>query len=228
MRLNNLFTAVVLTALAAPASAEEITLSDLTVPKEAQEAAIQSLQIFRQLATAPNQPDIIAGGPGAAAEVSLGVPIQDSVIRLSEFRKWDGKDPSTLVHLTGRLIFPIVSKGGDRQITQSSMTLAKRDGLWKAVEFGSVAEALSRTRIEENIMGTAPKAPGANPPLVFQVRFRELNISFLASQVDDALLFTSMETVPSLELELGKTGPARDVLLRLQPIADKLEPGAPN
>ena len=159
----------------------------------------------------------------------LGAPIQDSIIRLSELRKWDGKDPSAVLHFTGRLIFPINSIQGDKPFPQSSMTLVKQDGeWWTAVEFGSVAEAQSRARTEGRVLDSTPTGPGSEPPILFQVRFREMRLIFVAKQVDKALFFSSLEPVPSIGLEPGQIANARDVLLKLQPIAAKLVPGAPN
>jgi hypothetical protein len=227
---NNLLvtTPLIFFLVVSSAASDELNHDTLQVPKDARAAALNSLQTFRQLASAPNKPDIIAGGPGAAADVSLGSPVQDSIIRLSELRQWDGKDPSSLVHLTGRIIFPIVSRAGDRQITQSSMTLAKKDAEWSAIEFGAVAQAQLRDRIQEKITREAPGAPGGNLPAIFQVRVPTLNLTFLASQEDDRLYLTSMDDIPSIKVTDGQKIPAVEMLSELQSATRELTPGAPN
>ena len=92
MTFNNLLWLIPLSLLlSANAVADELSASRLSPPKEAEAVAQESLSTFRQLVAAPNKPNIIAEGPGAAPSATLGSPMQDSIIRLGELRRWDGK-----------------------------------------------------------------------------------------------------------------------------------------
>jgi hypothetical protein len=175
------------------AHADDLTTPSLPPPKEAQAVAWQSLSTFKQLVAAPNKPEIIADGPGAAPSVSLGSPMQDSLIRLGELRRWDGKNPADLIHFTGRLIYPIVTKADGEEVTQSSMTLAQTDGKWTAVEFGSVAQAKTRGEIKKELFKEKPQGPGGSEPIVFQIRVPALNVRFVASEDNGNLTLTSMD-----------------------------------
>jgi hypothetical protein len=208
--------------------ADEITADKLQVPEAAQAAALGSLGVFRQLATAPNNTDLIAGGPGAAADLRVGTPVQDSVIKTGELSRWDGKDPKNLIHLTGDVIFPILGGMGDDDVTKSSMTLAQADGKWSAVEFGAVAQAQLRDRFKKQIITEAPGAPDGKLPAVFQVRLPSMNITFLASEEGEHLFFTSLDNIPSIKVKEGEKLTAREVLLRLRPAAQEPPPGAPD
>ena len=229
MTFNNIFWLIpVSLLLSANAVADELSASRLSPPKEAEAVAQESLSTFRELVAAPNKPNIIAEGPGAAPSVTLGSPMQDSIIRLGELRRWDGKNPTPLIHFTDRLIYPIVTRNGDQEVIQSSMTLAQTDGKWTAVEFGSVAQAQRRGELKRELFNEKSQGPGGSEPLIFQVRVPALNAKFVASEENNSLTLASMDDLPSVGLSMGQKGSAQEILRKLQEFASSVEPGVPN
>jgi hypothetical protein len=209
----------VIVALGVPALAEMPTGGQLMVPEGAQQAAVKSLQIFKQLAAPANGRSLALEAPGAQ-HATLGAPIKDYIIGLASLQNWDGQNPATLLHATGRLIYPIVTNG----MTQSSMTLAKTKGEWTAVTFGSPSEAKSRSLVQKTLNASAP---GGNVGAI-QVRVPALNAVFIAQKVEGKLELTPIVSQPSLGIEAGKTEQATLLLLRLQPAARQLNLNTPN
>jgi len=187
----------------------------------ADKAAIESLQTFRQLVTAENAPSYGFDSPGSAAVATVGPPLKDSLIRLDSLKKWDGKEVGDLITPTGRIIYPIASHGNPG----SSVTLGLREGKWVPVAFGNARESQSRTTIRNQIL---TNAPGGTAPQLMQVRVPALNLTFLAYTEDSELIFTPLQTVPSMELSAGKPEPAFNVLRRVQKTALKLNSDLPN
>jgi hypothetical protein len=185
-------------------------------PDGAHQAALQALSTFRQLAvpTDNNPNGHIALGlnvPGEADHAGIGAPVNDYIIGLIALQKWDGRDPQALLRPTGRVIYPITTDG----VTRSSVTLAQKNGQWTAVVFGSADEAQARSRIRANL---SAQGPGGDE-VGMQVRIPDFQITFLAQRNGQDLQFTPISTLPGLGIEAGKTEPARQLLLRLQPEA---------
>ena len=210
-----LIAAVALVILPATAMAQLSTSGQTEEPPGVRAAAVQSLQTYRRLALSSK-----FGAPGAAAQAELGSPIYDYMIGLDALAKWKGDDFSSLLHPTGRVIYPITSNGEP----QSSVTLSKKDEGWHAVEFGSFNEAKARSEAQEAIAGSGP----GGQPAKFQVRVSALNVSFLASQLAGKTMLTAMGSQPRLGIEAGKTEPAMQVMLRLQHFAREINPDVPN
>jgi hypothetical protein len=192
------------------------------VPAGARQAAVASLQTFRELAAPQENAEKMGlDTPEQASQTALGNPIQDYLIGLSDLKGWDGRDPAALLRPTGQLIFPITTEGA----TRTSVTVAQVKGTWKAAAFGSPNEAQARSRVRESL---GSGAPGAAAGATIQVRVPALQAVFVAQQVGGELQFTPIFSLPGLGLEAGRTEPAREVLLRLQPAARELNPNVPN
>jgi hypothetical protein len=200
------------------------------VPDEARAEAINSLQVLRDYGRVNQEKNLASGGrvgvpiseeiaPGASAqETFLGDPLVDYVIGLTDLQNWNGANPDTILHSTGRVVFPIDSKEGAR----SSVTVAKTGDQWSSVNFGSYSEAQSRGKVLKD------QAPGGNAAKAIQVRVPTLHLTFVAYRKDGALEFTPISNVPKLGLAAGVTEPAKEVLLRIQPAARKLDPNGLN
>ncbi len=68
---------------------------------------------------------------------------------------------------------------------------------------------------------------GTNEPNVFQVTIPAMNLIFLATAARDVLLFTPIRTWEDLGLIAGKAEQAREILLRVQPTAKRINGDAP-
>jgi hypothetical protein len=194
-----------------------------TAPDAANRAANQSLETFRELVTPENAKAYGFEAPGAVASANVGSPVHEAVIGLDSLKKWDGENVESLIKPTGRLIYPIVSKDG---ISRSSVTLRLKDGEWSPVSFGDSREAHIRSDIRSAIDQNAPA--GAPKPQVLQVRVPALNLNFLAQRKDNIVLFTSLQSIPSIDVKAGTTESAKDILTRVQSMAMKVNSDVPN
>jgi hypothetical protein len=192
-------------------------------PDVANKAANQSLETFRELVTPENAKAYGFDAPGAVASANIGSPVHEAVIGLDSLKKWNGENVESLIKPTGRLIYPIVSKDG---ISRSSVTLRLKDGGWSPVSFGDAREAQIRSDIRSTIDQSAPA--GAPKPQVLQVRVPALNLNFLAQRKDNIVLFTSLQSIPSIDIKTGTTEPAKDILTRVQSMAIKVNSDVPN
>ncbi len=204
------------TVMAAISAAAAQTSSQ--APEEARQAAAKSIQTLEGYEAARiTGPSVPAPGAG----MSLGEPFHDYIIRLDDLKNWDGKDASALLHSTGRYVYPINMRG----IAQASVTVGMSHGQWTCLRFGTRQEAESRSFIEENLRRDAP---GSHAGTGIEVRLPTFHVSFIAQRTGGELQFTPTKSLPKYDLEAGKTEPARKVLLRLQPAAQKLDPDQPN
>jgi hypothetical protein len=214
----------ILLAQAAPSDAggQTFTGSEFNAPDAATKAAAESIQIFKQLVTPDTLPSYAFQSPGSVEKATVGAPMRDALIRLDSLANWDGKNVEALLTPTGRLIYPIITDA----TTHSSVTLALKDGRWSSVSFGPTEEAQTRQNI--NIDIRSKSAPGGPPIQTMQVRIPALNLAFVATYNNNAVTFTSMQSVPDMQLKVGEEEPASNVLARIQPFAKKLDPNRPN
>ncbi len=195
--------------LAVPANAQAPNDDQLVTPHAAISAASGSLRLYSEL------------HPSAAKQnLTLGTPVYDYFIRLDEFKEWDGKDPSKPLHSSDEIIFPIQADG----TIASEVTIASRGGQWKWAAFGPSNEAQLRSRY---FNFAKSQVPGTNEPNVFQVTIPAMNLIFLATAARDVLLFTPIRTWEDLGLIAGKAEQAREILLRVQPTAKRINGDAP-
>jgi hypothetical protein len=206
------------------AEAQSVAQAELTpAPDAANKAASASLETFEALVTPENAKTYGFDFPGAVASAQVGPPVHEAFIGLDSLKSWKGEDVDGLIKSTGRLIYPIISKEGT---ARSSVTLQLKDGEWVPVSFGDVRNTQIRSEIRNQIDKNVP--PGGEQPQLLQVRVPALNLNFLAQRKDDDLLFTSMQSVPSIEIKEGTTEPAKDMLTRVQTIAVKVSSDVPN
>jgi hypothetical protein len=185
----------------------------------AHDAATKSLQVLRNYNLSKQ-----ADAPGGNPETAVGAHFHDYIVGLEDLKKWDGKDATSILHPTGRIIFQINSKSGAQPV-QSSVTVAKTGDTWNYVAFGTPKEAQARS----DVLGkTTWTTSAANPADMQQVRVPSLHANFIAQRVNGVLQFTAINSLPKLNIEVGQTEPAEKVLLRMQPAAQKLDPNALN
>jgi hypothetical protein len=180
------------------------------VPDAARQAAIKSLHDFDNY-TKSKRPN----APGGLVDsgTSLGQQFRDYIVGLDDLKQWDGKDPASVLHPTGRIVFQIHDKKSPDQV-RASVTVVKAGDTWDYVSFGTSQEAKARS-----------DARGfGNSAEMLQVRVPSLHASFVAQKVDGVLELTPIDSVPKLGIESGKTEAARDLFLRLQPTVQKLDP----
>jgi hypothetical protein len=144
----------------------------------------------------------------------LATPLPDLFVPLTALREYqDSRDPATLLQPSGEMLYPVIADGAVR----SSVTVKQQDGAWKAVSFGSplLSKALDSTRT-----AILKKAPGTASTDVFAVRIPALNLVFVGHFADKTLMLTPVADTPELKLRAAVTEPARDVFLRLKPVAE--------
>jgi hypothetical protein len=190
--------------------------------EDANKAAVGSLQTFEQLVTPENVKAYGFDSPGSVVKSKVGQPVRDYVIALDSLQKWDGKDASSIIKQTGRMIYPIYSNG----TTNSFVTIAFKEGRWVPIAFGDTREAQMISRIRDKINADAPG--GGNIGTVTQVRVPALNLKFLANTVNSELILTPMQSVSALDITSGKGELATAVLRRVQKSAVTINPDAPN
>jgi hypothetical protein len=209
---NFIFLTISGMALTVSASAQAPTAEQLATPPAASDAAEGSLRAYTLLH--PSAP----GGEKVTA--TIGNALHDYYIRLDELKAWDGRDAKRLLHPSGELIYSIKVNG----ITASEVTVANREGQWKVIAFGPDNEAKSRSAYFETFK---VKTLGEGDANVFQVTIPALNATFLAGEFRGSLFLSPIKSQPSFGLEAGKSEPATDILIRLQPAAKKVDPDKP-
>lgn len=217
-------------ALAGLSFAQAPSPAQLKESKQAHSVALKSLNTLRQLIMSPDELRAL-GAPkatiralsapaGASQPLEIGHPLKDYIIGLKSLTEWNGKDVSTLLHPTGRLVYPVLTRG----IARLSVTLSRQDNEWKAVELGAPFETDARASAQFMI---AREAPGAEQN-EFQVRVPALNVVFIAFQQKNRLYFSAIYPRPSLGIKSNKPEQATEMMLHLQPIAKGLRPDVPN
>ena len=197
------------------------TKLEVSIPDQVSVAANKSLETFRALAAGPEDTRTLGlNAPGEASQADVGSPMADFMIDLTALKNWDGNDPTKLLRATGQYVYPINVDGE----TRTSVTIAKVRGEWKPAIFGSPDEAQARSQVRKSV---ASNAPGGGSPIV-QVRVPAFNAVFVAQQTKDQLDFTPLESLPDLGIKAGDTEPAKQVLLKLQPIAKEMDPDVPH
>lgn len=182
--------------------------------RESEDAAQGALVTLGKLVTEENAARMGFSGPGEAKQSKLDDPLVDFMIGLSELQRYqEGEDPAKLLVPTGAIIYPVGVGGAN----VSSITLKKQGDEWKPASFGSPRTAEAAGTARQNVLSKSQVAPSE----LFQVRIPALNLAFLGYMADQTLMFTPLHDFPGYGLEAGSTVPAKDVLLRLKPEAER-------
>lgn len=158
----------------------------------ARDAAVKSLDIYRQLA-APDA-DRIDAGPGGPPPPPMGIgdPLKRYSIGLNDLVNWDAKDPAGLLRDTGQYLYSVKSAGTQ----ESTMVMSLVNGQWQATQFGAPYETMERTQALRIIAAL----PGGKS-LPFSVWIPALGLSFVGYQQNNELFFVPVHARPELGLE---------------------------
>jgi hypothetical protein len=181
------------------------------VVEESSPVARSSLATFGKLVSPENAVRMGFANPAEVQRAQLDNPLGDYMVRLDELSQYHGADPSSLLHSTGLVTYPV--KVGEK--VQSSVTLRKQDSQWKAVSFGS---PLLTTALHDARDGVVKRERRASQDF-FQVRVPALNLHFVGHMVDGKLMLTPVRDIEAYGLKKGDTQPAAMIFAKLQPEA---------
>lgn len=217
----------ILALISGQAMAEAPTRDQLRAMTEQTRGVAQaSLGTFARLLTPENAPRMGLRAPSDAAKARLGAPLVDHIIGLTDLQAYDGtRDPAALLRRSEQVVYPVLVDGEPR----ASTIVARQGNEWRAVSFGSpvatgASEAARRAIARDAAQGGTR---GAAPSETFQVRIPALNLVFIGQNGDGTLLLTPTVDAPESGLTAGRTEPAREVLLRLVPLARAQDPSLP-
>ncbi len=180
----------------------------------AQTVAEEAMKTFSLLINEKNSKSLGFDNPEQLHQATLGIQIQELMIRLDELKKYEaGQDPFQLIHNTGRLTFPVLV----REQTLSSITLSRKGENWEVISFGGP----NNIRMLNEMRAKLAKEEGLDLSDYFEVRVPSLNVTFLARTLKERLLLTPLFRDPSYEFESGMTLPADAALMKLVPAARK-------
>jgi hypothetical protein len=200
-------------------AAEDSEPSLPAVPREAAPAASKALATFSKLVTAENYEQMGFGSPEEVKTATLGVPAMEFFVQLDSLQNYqNGQPPADLLSGGARVVYPVLVKDTPR----SSLELVKRKEEWRAASFGdaSFIRQLSQVREEK------AKELQISLSAFSIVWVPALHLYFLCHEQSGELMLTPINDDERFGFVTGKSLPATQVFLTIQPTA-KATPDLP-
>jgi hypothetical protein len=183
------------------------------VARDSAVAAKQSLSTLAALSHGENATRLGFRTAEEAAQSDLGAPLSDFIVGLDDLRAWQpGKDPMSLLHPTGLVVYPVTVGGAVR----SSLTLVKQGNEWKAVSFGAPAQTQAVAGTRDGVARAGVAAAST-----FQVRIPAFNLVFIGYLTGGRLALAPALDVARYELTRGIPVAADTLFTRLKPFAEQ-------
>lgn len=183
------------------------------VAQQSASTAKQSLSTLSALARGENATLLGFRTTAEAEQAELAAPLSDFIVRLDELRTWQaGKDPMSLLHATGLVVYPVMTGGAVR----SSVTLQRQGNEWKAVSFGAPAQTQAVATTRDGVA-----RGGVAAASTFQVRIPAFNLVFVGYLSSARLTLAPVLDVPRFELAKGRAVAADALFTRLKPLAEQ-------
>lgn len=180
---------------------------ELQTFSDAQSAATRALDTFRKLVTRDNFKELGFESLDEASAAALGEPRRVFDVRLDQLREYrEGTDADRLLNDANRIVYPVVV----REQVRSSISVEKKDGKWRAVDFGNTGLAKQISATTRAM--AANQRPEDTPVLVHVLPF---NLYFLGHHLESRLLLTPLADYSTFNLKAGTTTPANDVMAAL-------------
>jgi len=147
-----------------------------------------------------------------ASRATLGVPLQIQMSKLLSLKQFTRKsDAQSFIIDTGSTIYPLLVEGK----VKSSLTVTKdrKTKRWHTTEWGS-----------PKLIGLIERARGMRPQSSLVVLIspqNPLGLRFIGERQTGKLLLTPIANIPRISLEAGEQRPAREIFLRLVPVANE-------
>lgn len=194
--------------LGAQLSQGRTLLMDTTATQAAVPAARQALRTLARLVTQENARSLGFNSAAEAAGATLGVPVQELMVRLDQLRAYtQEQSPMVLLRSNDRLVFPVLVGNA----TRSSLTVSREGSGWTTHSFGAprYARELDGLRAE---LGQREALPANR---YFEVRVPALNIAFLGRIRNGELFLTPITGDSRFGFQRGATLPARQAFVRM-------------
>lgn len=177
-------------------------LMDTVATQAATPTARQALGTFARLVTRANARSLGFNEPADVATATLGVPIQEVMVRLDQLVGYrPQQSPMTLLQSNERLLFPVLINGS----TRSSLTLSRQRNGWVVHSFG----APGHSRTLDALRGVLAQREGLPPENYFEVRVPALNVAFLGRIRGGDMFLTPLADDRRFGFERGGTISAR-------------------
>ena len=184
--------------------------------------AAESLKSFQMLVIQQkNYREMGFESPEELDKMTLGDPLQVFKVRLDQLKEYQpGSDPNKLLTGGDQFTYPVFANNQLR----SSITVARTEGGWKAVSFGSPTRVrlISKARPGGGTEGARIQPAGS-----FVVEIPAFNLVFVGHQAEGTLMLTPVLDNASLGLQAGVSLPADRVFTTMIPAA-KAHNGQPS
>jgi hypothetical protein len=180
--------------------------------QETQPIAIQALANLKSLPHITSAPGGDQNLLQNLSSPTLGEGFGVRTVNLSDLRSYKSDvDPSTLLKSKAKVIYPVLSSG----LLASSMTFERGGEQWKPPIIGrrNFITLLSRAR---DATSKTLKLPSSN---CFTLEIPEVNMYFIGCRAEKQLMLTPIIKDSELGFDADHTVPARDVFIKLVPIA---------
>lgn len=184
------------------------TLMDTVTTQAAVPSARQALVTFASLVNPANARSLGFNNSAEVASATLGVPIQELMVRLDQLRAYrSDQSPMPLLQSNERVIFPVLVNN----TTRSSLTLSRQGSQWTVHSFG----APSYTRGLDALRAELAQRDAVPANSYFEVSVPTLNVAFLGRIRAGEVFLTPLATDTRFGFVRGSTIPARQAFGRM-------------
>ena len=192
----------------AASSQQRTPLMDTLTTQSAIPAARDALSRFGQAVTRQNAASLGFDSPDQIGRATLGIPIQELMIRLDQLRQFSqNQSPLMILRNTDRVSVPVLLNN----VTRSSVTVTKESGTWTMYSLGSPTYARSLDALGADLSRREGLAANA----YFEVRVPALNVAFIGRSRGNDLFFSPVSPDSRFGFVRGQTMLARDALARM-------------
>ncbi len=216
MRYSIYYLMLLLCLCVVPAQAQTIEQGALRMHHE--KAATMAFKSLNDLAQLAKQVDVRTLGFNNLDQVlaaKLGQPIADVMVRLDELREYrPGDQVKSLLHVTGRLIYPLEV---DRMARSAMVLSLNKSENWTLESFGGASQIGMLTELRKQLANQE----GRSQQDYYQVRVPALQLMFLGIEQNGEEYLSPLFDMPVHGMAKGKIYPASEVLEKLVDAARK-------
>jgi hypothetical protein len=200
-----LVTCFLIAAFAAPGGSQQTPIAGPQDRREADSVAREALRTFDLLVNEQNFRELGFESPDEVRTAALGEPFQQFVVQLDRLREYqDGQATTDMLTATGVLTYPVLV--GEN--TRSSLVVGRGGEGWSAQSFGAPQYIRMLTEVRGRLSGEDSRPPAE----YFEVRVPALNVSFVGSRGETAVVLTPVLDDARFGFVRGESLPAERAL----------------